>query len=416
MQTAYKRAKRAPGTGPLPCRAGVGSGLVTRHTTHDTRHIMTFTKLLRLAGAFTLLAFVATLITILASGQGSGYNAQRSFSTTVVLPDIAISEQSSILYHQVAWITTGTPATCTVSIDSSSNGVTWTTGGIIAGQNCTSTGNSTVTAASAAFVRINVTAFSGGTSPVVSVNYTGWSYNPSGGGGGSGTVGSCAAAGNAYYATSGTTTSCDTSLVDSGSGGLTFANGTAIVPTIIFANSSAYGFYSPSAGNIGLATGSVSHDSEVFTNTGATKVISGGLFGWTTSATDATGSVDTSISRSAADVLAVGNTSGTPDTSGKVKAAGYMSVGTTFTSGGGCTESTLVGGATAGKFASGTTGSCATTITMGNSASAPNGWICNVADISTAIAGVTSASTQTTATISVTTTSGNTVAFSCMGY
>jgi hypothetical protein len=42
--------------------------------------------------------------------------------------------------------------------------------------------------------------------------------NNGGGGGGSGTVGTCAAAGNAYYSASGTTITCDTTVTDNGSG------------------------------------------------------------------------------------------------------------------------------------------------------------------------------------------------------
>ena len=53
------------------------------------------------------------------------------------------------------------------------------------------------------------------------------------GGGGSGTVGSCAAAGNAYYAAGGTTTSCDTSIVDNGTGSFTLVgvSGTGLITT-----------------------------------------------------------------------------------------------------------------------------------------------------------------------------------------
>jgi len=51
------------------------------------------------------------------------------------------------------------------------------------------------------------------------------------GGGGSGTVSSCAAAGNAYYSGSGTTVSCDTSIVDSGTGNLAFGAATPVLST-----------------------------------------------------------------------------------------------------------------------------------------------------------------------------------------
>lgn len=92
-------------------------------------------------------------------------------------------------------------------------------------------------------------------------------------------------------------------------------------------------------------------------------------------------------------------------------------VGTKFTISG-CSASATVGGATAGQFTSGTSGTCAPTITMdgGVGMSAPNGWSCWVNDITTGIAGAQSGSTQTTATLSVATTSGDTVNFGCMGY
>jgi len=89
--------------------------------------------------------------------------------------------------------------------------------------------------------------------------------------------------------------------------------------------------------------------------------------------------------------------------------------GGTFTLSG-CTPSALVGGNTAGQFTSGTTGTCSTTITFGTNVIAPHGWNCAVSDRNTAAVGVTTASSTTTATISVPTTSGNTVSFSCMGY
>jgi hypothetical protein len=129
--------------------------------------------------------------------------------------------------------------------------------------------------------------------------------------------------------------------------------------------------------------------------------------------------VDTSISRTAAGVMAVG-TGAQGSTAGQLKAAGYMAVGTTFTSSGGCTEGTLVGGATAGKFTTSGSTSCTTVVTMGNSATAPNGWDCHAIDLTT-IADVTNphqtASTTTTATFATGTIVANDVIqFSCIGY
>jgi hypothetical protein len=144
---------------------------------------------------------------------------------------------------------------------------------------------------------------------------------------------------------------------------------------------------------------------------------SAGVYEWTSGTLSSGG--DTGLSRVAADVVGVGN-SAQGDTTGKVKAAGYMSVGTTFTSSGGCTEGTLVGGATAGKFTtSGSTG-CTTVITMGNSATAPNGWSCTAIDLTT-VGDVTNphqtATTTTTATIATgTIVTSDVIQFSCIGY
>lgn len=127
------------------------------------------------------------------------------------------------------------------------------------------------------------------------------------------------------------------------------------------------------------------------------------------------GTADTGISRDAAAVVDIGNGTAA-STVGGVKAAGYISAGTKFTASG-CTNSATVGGASAGTYTSGTTGTCTVTITMGNSLTAPNGWDCSASDRTTA-ADVqrTSASTTTTATISGTTASGDVISFSCEGY
>lgn len=125
---------------------------------------------------------------------------------------------------------------------------------------------------------------------------------------------------------------------------------------------------------------------------------------------------DTAISRSAANVLAVGNgTAG--DTTGKVKSSGYMSVGTKFTASG-CSNTTTVGGATGGHFTSGTTGTCTVTITMGDSATAPNAWVCDAHDVTTVADVITQTSTlsATQCTISGTTASGDVIVFTAQGH
>lgn len=130
---------------------------------------------------------------------------------------------------------------------------------------------------------------------------------------------------------------------------------------------------------------------------------------------------DLGISRSSAGVFAIGN-SGAGDTTGRVKAAGYMSVGTKFTTNAGCGESagTIVGGATAGKITTAGSTSCTTIITFGNGASAPNGWDCSVTDLTTAADAHNprlSASNATTATIITgTIVASDVLSVSCIGY
>jgi hypothetical protein len=96
---------------------------------------------------------------------------------------------------------------------------------------------------------------------------------------------------------------------------------------------------------------------------------------------------------------------------------GTLVEGTKFTSNAGCSETALVGGATAGSFTSGTTGTCTVTITMGGSATAPNGWACFANDLTTPSDTIKQTATSTTtATLSGTTVSGDAINFSCTGF
>jgi hypothetical protein len=100
---------------------------------------------------------------------------------------------------------------------------------------------------------------------------------------------------------------------------------------------------------------------------------------------------------------------------GSITSLGYISAGTKFTASG-CSNGTTVGGATAGSFASGTTGTCTVTVTMGSSATSVNGWACSVSDQTTANLMRETASNTTTATLSGTTVSGDVIVFGCIGY
>jgi hypothetical protein len=91
----------------------------------------------------------------------------------------------------------------------------------------------------------------------------------------------------------------------------------------------------------------------------------------------------------------------------------FVTGGTTFTASG-CSNSGLLGGATGGKYVSGTSGVCTVIITMGGGLSAPNGWSCSVWDTTTpADVQSETAFSASTVTFSGTTVSGDTVVFGC---
>lgn len=102
----------------------------------------------------------------------------------------------------------------------------------------------------------------------------------------------------------------------------------------------------------------------------------------------------------------------------KTTSPSFQSLGTTYTlSTNTCSGTSLVGGATAGTFVSGTTGTCTVVVTMGSSATAPTGWQCTATDRTTPadLIGQT-ASSATTATLSGTTLASDVISFSCIGY
>lgn len=129
------------------------------------------------------------------------------------------------------------------------------------------------------------------------------------------------------------------------------------------------------------------------------------------------GAPDLGLSRDGPGILDCGNGL-QGNTTCKVKSAGYISAGTKFTTNAGCTEGTLVGGATAGKFTVGQGTACTVIITMGDTATAPNGWACAASD-QTAVPAVAirqTASTTTTASLLMTVATNDVVSFHCIGY
>lgn len=235
---------------------------------------------------------------------------------------------------------------------------------------------------------------------------------------------STAGSGNGVVALSGNTsgtctyTVSATGVLVTASCPLQLPDGTKALPALRWTGI-ADGFYRGTAGAATAIFGTTATD-QLGIGGGYLAQNSNGHLTWGSSATviDAGGAnADITLWRTAAGVLGIGTT--TFNTLGRLKASGYMSVGTTFTSNAGCTDSSLTGGGSAGTFVSGASGTCTTIITMGDAATAPNGWVCDVTDrTTTAAVWRQTASAATTATLQATSgaVAADVIQFKCIGY
>jgi hypothetical protein len=131
---------------------------------------------------------------------------------------------------------------------------------------------------------------------------------------------------------------------------------------------------------------------------------------------EAAGFANSGLYSSASGTMELGSADTLAGSVAKLVLGGVQSGGTTFTSSGGCSESGLTGGATAGSFTAGSV-SCATTITMGNSIAATNGWTCTVYDETTpADSEKVTAHTTTTVTFSVVAVLSDKIIWGCQGW
>lgn len=313
------------------------------------------------AGALLIVIAIAVLLPF--PGQTQGYNAYHQLIASVSGADISLQENSVIQYHKLAWTVTGAPAGCTVKLEQSADNSVWSD--LIANQTCTSNNSSTVVNASNVWVRINVTALSGGSSPVLTVTYTGYVQNPSGGGG-SGIVNPNNGTANAialYPAAGGSTTvGPDTLLTD---------NGTTLT-------------YTGTGGVVGLVSANIPNNGANTTGTSA------GLTGSPAiqvSTLTASTNVDVRID------LSIGS------------AAGHRLISAsapTISSGFGTSPSIAASNGTAAFTINVGTGGAASTGVIGLPA-ATAGWVCSCTDITTNSANVFSckqtATTTNTATI-----------------
>lgn len=214
-------------------------------------------------------------------------------------------------------------------------------------------------------------------------------------------------------------TSDGTTLAFSGTTIQTPQSGCAVAQALKFGSTATVGMdQAGTTSQIGMSDGTLCRFAFVIAAAPSLRVAGAGLIGWTNTAGDAEQTIDTVLSRNSAGHVQAGTS--TSNSNGAFDAAGFFSKGTTFTSNAGCSETTLVGGATSGKLTAGATTSCTVIITMGNSMTAPNGWACHMTDLTTAADANNphqSASTTTTATfITGTIVASDVLQFGCFGY
>lgn len=213
-----------------------------------------------------------------------------------------------------------------------------------------------------------------------------------------------------------TAPSTDLTITTSGAGVVVPA-GTATAPGLKFSGDLAgAGLYRSGSVNYSFTNGTTPFAS--FITGGMFRTANGGSYGMS-STSSSTGGYDICWHRSAPGVAQFDTDGACSNGQAKLKAAGYISTGTTFTGNAGCSETTLVGGATAGKFTAVST-SCTVVLTLGNTATAPTGWSCWAHDLTTAADYNNpriSASTATTVTIITgTIVSSDVIEFGCVGY
>jgi hypothetical protein len=142
------------------------------------------------------------LVLMLSATAARAQSGLRSVNFTTASASSAINNvNTGLAYHAMVWHVLGTASVCTVALDTSTDGITWSAGGAITGQTCTSTGGSAVVNVIANYVRINVTALTVTVGSSVSVTWEAWTCNPAscGGGGGGGGIGGTIALGQVAF-------------------------------------------------------------------------------------------------------------------------------------------------------------------------------------------------------------------------
>lgn len=113
--------------------------------------------------SFAQYAYQVTGTTV-ATGNGTGYKITGSGATV----------------HKIVWTVTGSLAACSLTVDTSADGSSWSTGGAIGSQTCTSNGTFTSGTVISNYTRVSYTIGSGG--GTLGFNLLGYVTAPSGGG------------------------------------------------------------------------------------------------------------------------------------------------------------------------------------------------------------------------------------------
>jgi len=106
-------------------------------------------------------------------------DGERSITFSVASSDITLNlSGSGISASKITWSSIGSaPSVCTIALDSSVDGLTWSAGTAISNQTCTSNGNSSIITGVFSFVRITLVSFTG--SGTLTVKWNGYVNPPS---------------------------------------------------------------------------------------------------------------------------------------------------------------------------------------------------------------------------------------------
>lgn len=130
-----------------------------------------------------IVTLTALLLASLLQAQAQTPTATKRQTFTAVASSTATNLiGSGVAYHQVSWNVTGTVSSCAAQVQQSATGTgSWTT--LIDIPDCSTNGSSAIVNSTVNYIRLNVSTFSGSSTPTVTLIYNGYINNPAGGGG-----------------------------------------------------------------------------------------------------------------------------------------------------------------------------------------------------------------------------------------